>query len=331
MPEYFKSKKGYFYKKLKSGLKKRISQEEFSKKIKDAKILKSLSGGSSKTIQDEFINRTFERIQNLTVDQLKEILNELCIELNNHIILAENFEFTINIRSFLVINIILPFLYQSGIYTFKNMPYEKINNLKDLTRNNIYLGKDIKENSLTSLTPYPDKSLELINLCEDDQEYCLMNPSYLIIDYGIVEYLCNSQNNAKLKKIVTYSDLLDVNDGHYLYSILPNGTLNLFKGHHSAGACGQPVISAGYVIIKNNKIIKIDNSSGHYHPSEYMLLKGINILNRNGILKGREKLDTSVNSDYIKHYNILNENNTIKNNTIKNNTIKNNTIKINNK
>jgi hypothetical protein len=37
MIEYIKSKKGYYYKLLKNGEKKRISQEEYNKKIKSKK------------------------------------------------------------------------------------------------------------------------------------------------------------------------------------------------------------------------------------------------------------------------------------------------------
>jgi hypothetical protein len=40
MVEYLKTKKGYFYKLKKNGEKKRISQEEYNKKIKQEKIKK---------------------------------------------------------------------------------------------------------------------------------------------------------------------------------------------------------------------------------------------------------------------------------------------------
>jgi hypothetical protein len=48
MAEYFKTKKGYFYKILKNGEKKRISQEEYNKKRKN----KKMTGGSGEPIEE---------------------------------------------------------------------------------------------------------------------------------------------------------------------------------------------------------------------------------------------------------------------------------------
>ena len=93
-----------------------------------------------------------------------------------------------------------------------------------------------------------------------------------------------------------------------LYCILPSKKLCLFSGHHSAGACGQPVISAGYATIKDNEIIDIDNSSGHYTPPLHMLQKGIDVLFEKGLIKTNKEIDT-INSTSIMKVQIISESN----------------------
>ena len=75
--------------------------------------------------------------------------------------------------------------------------------------------------------------------------------------------------------------------------MLPDETLCLFKGNHSTGSCGQPVICAGIITIKNNKIISIDNDSGHYMPPESMLLEMLRILISKGITSPNYKITKS--------------------------------------
>ena len=181
--------------------------------------------------------------------------------------------------------------------------------LWDLHSNNVFLGSVIKEHELTSLTPYPEKSFELLNSCNDGEYYCIMYPKYLIIDYKQVEYYCNSDEPDKIKRITKHEDLSEVKDGYYLYCILPDGTLCLFGGHHSAGACGQPVICAGNITISvDKKIIKINNSSGHYSPPFSMLNKAIDLLKTKGIIEesyGKE--DEAVLGGEIREFVFLNE------------------------
>lgn len=283
MVEYFITKKGYFYKLFKDGKKRRISQEEYYKKNK-----KFVGGGKAE--QDACITSIFEKIKGKNIDQLKdEILsNELQLQYYNEIFLQPTFEFTPNICSYIVTHIILYFITKINNPKINNsnpLFYDKIDSLKQLNPVNTYLGNELKKYDLTSLSPYPEKSSILLNSCKDYEYYCMMIPSYLIADYKQVKYLCNSQNELKIKRINNYAELLNVDNGVYLYCILPDKTLCLFNGNHSAGACGQPVICAGYITILNNKITKIDNSSGHYSPSFYQLTKAIDILKEKKILK----------------------------------------------
>lgn len=279
--------------------------------------LQKLIGGSEKTndisgeektsnvnsaLQNAFIDRIFVIIQAMNIEELHTNRKILCNEFNINIILAEKYEFTNNIRSNIVISLLVPFLFYENIYTFENAPYDKIDELNRLCYENVYLGSIIKQHNLVLLTPYPEKSLELLNSCKDEEKYCIMAPKYLSIDYKNVEYYCNSNDPAKIQRINNSADLLNIKDGYYLYCILPTEILCLFNGHHSAGACGQPVICSGYITIANKKIIKIDNSSGHYSPPFYMLIKAIEILKRKGIITSEGSEDKSRSSGEIKRF-----------------------------
>ena len=276
--------------------------------------LKKLIGGAEKTsivektsnatsaLQNACIDRLFTRIQAMNIEELHAKRKELCEEFNNNIILAKKYEFTNNIRSTIVISMLVPFLLHEEIYTFENAPYAKIDELNRLSYENVYLGSIIKQHNLVKLTPYPEKSLEILNSCKDDEKYCIMTPKYLSIDYKQVNYYCNSNKLFEIQRINNSSDLVNIKNGHYLYCILPTEILCLFNGHHSAGACGQPVICAGYITIDNKKIIKIDNSSGHYSPPFYMLAKAIEILKIKGIITGEGREDESNSGGQIKRF-----------------------------
>jgi hypothetical protein len=227
-------------------------------------------------------------------------MHRLCSEFKEKIVEVEKYEFTVNIRSFLVTSMLLPFLVQYKIYTSENVPHHKIDILRYLHDNNVFSGTEIKQHELTSLTPYPEKSLELLNSCNDNKDYCIMSSKYLIIDYNKIigqklEYYCNSDDPDKIKRITNSQDLLGVEDGDYLYCILPDETLCLFgvDGHHSAGACGQPVICAGDITISDKKIKKIDNTSGHYSPPFSMLKTAIDVLKTKGLIESVGKEDQS--------------------------------------
>jgi len=257
--------------------------------------------GGGKEEQDAFIEKTFEKIKNMNIKELNDNLKNLCIEMKNNIVDVEKFDFTSNIRSFLVLSMLTPFLLMLDIYTFDNAPYDKLDMLKELITKRVYFGSIIKKNNLTSLTPYPEKSFELLNSCKDDEMYCLMAPKYLIIDYRHqVEYYCDTNDINKIKRITTKEDLNNVEDGYYLYCILPNKTLCLFNGHHSGGACGQPVICAGNITINKNEITQIDNSSGHYSPPSYMLKKALEVLQTQGIISSSGTEDKSKGGGDIK-------------------------------
>jgi hypothetical protein len=231
----------------------------------------------------------------MNIEELIANLKDLCVEFNNNIVNAENFDLTINIRSYLVIKMLASFLYEY-VYSEENMPHDKLDMLDRLTSNGVFLGSEIKENNLLKLSPNPEKSLELLNSCKDDEYYCVMNPKYIILDYryrDFIKYYCSSDNSKEIMRIISNKDLQNVKDGPYLYSILPNRTLCLFQGQHSGGSCGQPVICAGMILIEQNKIKKIDNSSGHYSPSYYQMSKVLDTFQKQGLITNNESEDKS--------------------------------------
>lgn len=270
--------------------KKRITYNQYNKKNNSKKLI-----GGGKEEQNLYIENTFEKIKNMNIEELNNNLKDLCIEFNNNIVNAESFDFTFNIRSYLVIKMLEPFLYEY-VYSEENAPHDKLNRLTSLTSNGVFLGSVIKENNLLNLTPNPEKASELLNSCKDDEYYCVMNPKYIIADYrhrDYIKYYCDSDDIKKIQRITTNNNLQNVKDGPYLYSILPNGTLCLFQGSHSAGSCGQPVICAGMILIEKNKIKKFDNSSGHYSPPYYMLTKVLDVFQTQGLIISNETEDKS--------------------------------------
>jgi hypothetical protein len=288
-----KTKRGHYYKKKKSTRTRYSKNRVIRKKVSNTLI------GGGQIEQDAFINSTFEKIKGKHIDELLLVMRELCLEFKTNIVETEKYEFTVNITSYLVTSILVPFFMKYKIYTFEDYPYSKVETLRHLHLNNVFLGSVIKQHDLTSLTPYPEKSFGLLNSCNDDEYYCIMYPSYLIIDYKKVEYYCNSDDPNKIKRITNSQDLSEVENGSYLYCILPNGTLCLFRGNHSAGACGQPVICAGNIKISDKKI-QIDNSSGHYSPPSSMLNKAMDVLKTKGIIESYVKKDEIIKGGEIK-------------------------------
>jgi hypothetical protein len=270
--------------------KKRITYNQYNKKNNSKKLI-----GGGKEEQDLYIETTFEKIKDMTIEELNNKLKDLCIEFNNNIVNAESFDFTFNIRSYLVVKMLEPFLYEY-VYSEENAPHDKLNKLTSLTSNGVFLGSVIKENNLLKLSSNPEKASELLNSCKDDEYYCVMNPKYIIADYrhrDYIKYYCDSDDIKKIQRITTNNDLQNVKDGPYLYSILPNRTLCLFQGSHSAGSCGQPVICAGMILIEQNKIKKFDNSSGHYSPPYYMVTKVLDVFQTQGLIISNETEDKS--------------------------------------
>lgn len=260
----------------------------------------------NKQIQDEFMNSTFEKIRGKTFAEVTQMLPQLCIDYNETIVKSKKNYFTVNICSYIVTYIIL-----ESIEFHRFRPNAKIKQLYDL-HNNVYLGRDLKQYGLTSLTSFPVKSLELLNSCKDDEYYCSMNPGYFIndnISYRKVYYLCESGDPTEINCVNNLLGLSRVRNGTYLYCLLPRELLCLFekdfnhsKITHSSGACGQPVICAGNIILYNGKIKQIDNSSGHYKPPIHMLFKAIEILKKKYMIMGHGTETTSSNEN-IKTFN----------------------------
>jgi hypothetical protein len=225
----------------------------------------------------------------------------LCQEFIERIVNKYPCNFTPNISSYVIIQLFLPFVYECsmniGIEHREIMKYVSIlDSLREQYRTHVFLGKDLKKCGFANLTKFPIKAKYLLDSCLDDVEYCMMTPSYFIVDYEKVHYVCNDTSLIKM------STSTPVKPGTYLYCIIPDETLCLFGDHHSAGACGQPVICAGNITIENNKIKQIDNSSGHYSPSLLMLDRAILLLRHQGLIVTPGKLDTEYISPDINRY-----------------------------
>lgn len=240
-----------------------------------------------------------------TVEQQNQ---KLCDDIYNKIY-KEKHLFTNNYLAKLVINMFLPFFYRFYREDFnidfasKFQEYEKF---KKYVKFEPEYGTILKQYGLTNLTKKPIPSLILLNTCKDNIKYCPMYSARFISDnINDISYLCNEKNSSvKIHRIKSIGDLQVINKGDdtnqgtndekvYLYSMLPDETLCLFKGNHSTGSCGQPVICAGIITIKNNKIISIDNDSGHYMPPESMLLEMLRILISKGITSPNYKITKS--------------------------------------
>ena len=159
------------------------------------------------------------------------------------------------------------------------------------------LGSVLKTYGLTNLTKDPKQSSAVLETCKDEVLYCPMDSSRFICDYvNKVEYLCGKADGDSIYRINDNEDLKKIKiNGRYLYCLLPDETLCLFpKGNHSAGACGQPVICAGFVDIVNNQINGIDNNSGHYRPNKEMLGEAILILTEKGIMKKNQSINDNI-------------------------------------
>lgn len=256
---------------------------------------------TSKEEQDDFYENIFSEIQGNTFSEFMSNHKEYCIRFKTKIIEEETYNFTVNIISYLVTNLLLPFFMQYQLYDMFTAPYDKIDTLNSMFVNEgVYSGRLLKQYNLTSWIS-EGKSLELLKSCDNNAEYCMMNPKYIIIDsVQRVEYYCNINDSSKIMRINEHIDLQLVGNATYLYCIIPSGLLCLFHGHHSGGACGQPVICAGHITIKDHKIIKITNASGHYSPPPHMLYKALVLLKEKGIIN--EMKESSQENDYIKTF-----------------------------
>jgi hypothetical protein len=299
MINYYISPNKYFYKLVKNK-KIRISYNEFIKKQKNKKLI-----GGDKELQDQYIQDLYIELKTYDISTLIKNINRICDDLYD-IILIEEFEFENNYLSKLIINLFIPVLY--NIFNKNSQILNKIKDLELHTKLEPEYGRLIKEYELTNLTPNPVKSLKTLNSCSDTEKYCVMNPSYLVIDLNEVKYLCNNDNTNNIEspknKILKIRNRSNFTNGYFLYTLNPDETLYLFSRttHHSTGSCGQPVICAGEIIIDNNKIIKINNLSGHYKPPHEMLLKAIEILKRKGLIIDEGHEDIRRCNNYIKNY-----------------------------
>ena len=301
MINYYITPNGYFYKLVKNK-KTRISYNEFIKKQKNKKLI-----GGDKVLQDQYIEDLYMELKTFNMHRLINNINAISEDFFD-IILTKEFEFENNYLAKLIINLFIPFL--CNIFNKNNQILNKIKDLELYTKLEPEYGYIIKQYELTNLTPNPEKSLKILNRCVDTEKYCVMNPSYLVFDFNEVKYLCNNTNNnnnnieSPKNKILKIRNRSNFTNGNFLYTLNPDEILYLFSKttHHSTGSCGQPVICAGEITINDNKIIKINNLSGHYKPSHEMLLKAIEILKGKGLIIDEGHLNLHKSNNYIKNY-----------------------------
>ena len=94
-------------------------------------------------------------------------------------------------------------------------------------------------------------------------------------------------------KIFDYETLSDLEED-YLYDFIIDsfGFLKIGRGHYKLNKKQKYLYFAGRLKIKNNKIIYIDNDSGHHCPTKLELLKIINEI----------KDSKYIDDDIIYHY-----------------------------
>ena len=278
--------------------KKGISSKKNKIRIK---MIKMKGGMSEQESQDNFLSDTYSEIRAYNIIEKNPIeIQEFNKKYSNLLLKniynkQDNMAFTNNYLAKLIINMFLPKIIQS-IRNDKNAvtKFETFQRYVDFEPEK---GSILKEYGLTNLTIDPKQSSDVLETCVNDVSYCPMDSSRFICDYvNNVEYLCGKADGVSIYRINDNEDLKKIKiNGRYLYCLLPNGTLCLFpKGNHSAGACGQPVICAGFVDIENNQINGIDNNSGHYRPNQEMLGKAIRILTEKGIMKKNQSINDNI-------------------------------------
>ncbi len=62
--------------------------------------------------------------------------------------------------------------------------------------------------------------------------------------------------------------------------------------HHSSFLAGKPVAAAGEIIVKNGKVIALNNQSGHYRPTAEVVMQFLKELQRRGVKTGGVRVDT---------------------------------------
>lgn len=100
-------------------------------------------------------------------------------------------------------------------------------------------------------------------------------------------------------KVIYYNSIMDLEeDTLYDFIIDKNGDLLIGKGHYKLNNKNTELYYAGKLMRVNDKIIYIDNDSGHYEPTYKNLIDIKNIL---------EKNDNFSKNLKIKYYTFYNE------------------------
>lgn len=291
--------------------KKRKSKKKSLTEIRE-KITKRIKGGGEVTNNndkneiDALINTTMVSLMNApnkmyVIAYLQSIFGELKRKLYEvaRRILSEKerdsnykgeLEFTLNYPAFVCVNLanstefkIDPNPpYQRGQdyrLTESHLIYKQIEKIDGLA----YPGSILKSYNLSNLTKTQEAANDLLLTCKDDVNYVPMMPNYLFSDNY---YYCT--NTPSFIYIQKPDDLKGINMERNIYTLGPDEIIRIFRNtldKHSMGTCGQPVICAGHITIKNNKITYIDDHSGHYRPQLPSLLQLNDFLFKKGFVR----------------------------------------------
>ena len=146
-------------------------------------------------------------------------------------------------------------------------------------------GRTLKRWPLVHHCRDPDGARALLAQCRDDELYAFLRPEYLGESLATLRplALCDPWARGRVeddegRMVPRYRDVPLGSreewwkEGRYTsdanYVVLPDGTLRLGQGHHSAFACGQPVVCAGQIRRLGAGGLRLDNQSGHYTPSD---------------------------------------------------------------
>lgn len=149
-----------------------------------------------------------------------------------------------------------------------------------------YYWKELFSNGRES--PYPPKENKRVEIhyLDDSEKQChkvLFNKEGQLIwntsahtpvkaDYSyIYMYVVDTKGDFYIKEKLQTSDVYDSKQNNFI------------TFHHSSFLSGAPVISAGYLKLRNKQLVYIDNTSGHYAPNKDHLKNALWLLKKRGI------------------------------------------------
>ncbi|RKH68895.1 hypothetical protein [Corallococcus llansteffanensis] len=91
-------------------------------------------------------------------------------------------------------------------------------------------------------------------------------------------------NESSPQMQVAHLFAVDVKGNFFVYTKGMGGSNGSLKVHHSSILAGADVICAGFIAIKNGKLLYISNCSGHYQPQVDGLMKAISLMVEKGVV-----------------------------------------------